>query len=380
MLLLLSSALAGRLVEVEYQEGRILDFAFSSSGMEFTAEVRDVCHFWIQNLWYFEREEEWERPCSDWRPMTDQDPVRRLMAQPRDGKRPIRGPDVSGPHVVAVDITRPHSLRGSVWGAVFQDGAWRVAADGLGAALVLGDLVGETVDRLNLRVVADAVVDTHRDDDIEPVVPVKWHVKNRPELVDDSTVKMDEGVLELVGEDWRCQGLTALYPADFVALTDSLRDQVSYLAERSESCPSAVKAQAPFVCEGAYERVVNSRGAEGLARTFRQVEPIYDHCGPKYTTAVQEKVAALYAEAFSRGRLDDADDLVTTYGDVMGEPWATESRAQVDVMITETIPNRFDWAVQNKAKGQALELIERYGPTLGDQWTAQATRRAERLK
>ena len=372
MLLLLSTALAGRVVEVEYQQARMTDFAFSETGLEFTAEVRDVCHFWIQNLWYFERLEEWERPCSEWRPMTGEDPLRRLMAQPRELKRPIRGPEVAGRHRVAVDITLPNALRGSVYGAEWQDGAWRVAAEGLGAALVLGDLVGEAVDRLNLRVHADATVG-------EETVPVKWQVKNRPELVNDTTLKMERGVLDQVGAPWKCAGLTTLYPTDFVALTDSLYSQVAYLAEWSEACPGAVEAQAPYVCKGALERVENARSIDGLGRTHRQVEPIFEHCGADYTGALQAKVAELYAQAVDRGRLDEADQMVKDFGDVMGEAWTSEARAQVDVMIRETIPNRFDWAVQNKAKAQALELIERYGDVLGDEWTARAQKRADRL-
>ncbi len=369
---LLSMAHAGRLVEVQYQEGRISDLFFSQEGLHFQAEVRDVCHFWVHNLWYFEPLEEWERPCSDWRPMQDLDPQRRLMAQPRELSRPVRGPVLSGSHAVAVDLTLPHGLRGSVWGVSFQDGRWLVAAEALGAALVLADLVGDTADRLNVRVHADAYLG-------EQAVLVKWRANNRPELIEDTTLRIEEAVLERVGASWRCRGLTALHPDDFMALTGELSDQVAYLATREESCPGAVEAQAPAICALAGERVAAAKSPEELAHAHGTVEVIVDHCGADYTGTLQERVAALYAEAFDRGRLDQADDLVRSYGEIMGDRWTTEAGAQVDQMIRDTIPNRFDWAIQNRAKAQALELIERYGPVLGEGWTAEAQRRVERL-
>ncbi len=372
LLWLLSLAQAGRLVEVQYQEGRISDLSFSQDGLHFQAEVRDVCHFWVHNLWYFERLEEWERPCSDWRPMEAIDPQRRLMALPRELSRPIRGPVVAGSHAVAADLTLPHGLRGSVWGAAFENGEWLIASEALGAALVLADLVGEAVERLNLRVHADAYVG-------EQAVLVKWRANNRPELIDDTTLRVEEPTLERVGASWRCQGLTTLHPDDFMALTGELSDQVAYLAARRETCPGAVEKQAPAICTLAQEAVAAARSPEELERAHGVVELIVDHCDIAYTAVLQERIAALYAEAFERGRLDQADDLVRTYGEVMGERWTSEARTQVDQMIRDTIPNRFDWAVQNRAKAQALELIERYGPVLGEGWTSQAQRRVERL-
>ena len=238
LLCLLSLAHAGRLVEVSYQEGRLTKLTFSEHGLDFEAEVRDVCHYWIHNLWYFERVEQWERPCSAWRPMDEVDPLRQLLAEPREGTRPIRGPEVQGHHVVAVDVTLPHSLRGSVWGAAFVDGSWRVSSEALGAALVLGDLVGDTVERLTLRASANVTIG-------DQVRPVQWRANNRPELIDHTLLRMDADVLASLGATWRCDGLTALHPDDFMALTGDLGDQVAYLAERKDSCPRAVAAQAP---------------------------------------------------------------------------------------------------------------------------------------
>ncbi len=372
LLCLLSLAYAGRLVEVSYQEGRLTKVSFSEEGLDFEAEVRDVCHYWIHNLWYFERVEEWERPCSEWRPMQDTDPLRSLLAQPRDESRPIKGPQVEGRHAVAVDVTVPSSLRGSVWGAAFVDGSWRVKADALGAALVLGDLVGDTVERLSLRVHADAYIG-------EQPLPVQWRATNRPELIDHAVLRMDQPLVEQLGAAWRCEGLTALHPDDFLDLTGDLRQQVAYLAERMETCPQAVAAQAPQVCSDATERVTAAVSVEGLGRAHGIVEPIAEHCGPDYEAALQATVATLYAQALDRGRLDQCSALVDGYGALMGETWNTEARAQVDQMIRDTIPNRFDWAIQNRAREQAQELIELYGPVLGETWTAQAERRLTRI-
>ena len=109
------------------------------------------------------------------------------------------------------------------------------------------------------------------------------------------------------------------------------------------------------------------------------VDPIVEHCGEDYLAPLRAKVAGLYAQALDRGRLDQCSSLVDGFGALMGEPWTAEARGQVDQMIRDTIPNRFDWAIQNRAKEQAQELIQLYGPVLGESWTAQAERRLTRI-
>ncbi|MCP4810614.1 MAG: hypothetical protein GY884_35215 [Proteobacteria bacterium] len=366
LLLLIPLADAGRDVSVTWQEARVEDVQLAAHGVEVIVEVRDICSFEIQNLWYFELYSESDRPCSDWRPLTAEEPERRLMAEPARTARPIRGPVVAGQrHSMTATVTTPAALAGSTVEARFESATLVLDGQDLGAALVLADLQREDAPSLSLALDGRMV-------DEPDAVGLRWQVSNRKELVDAYALSLDAQAFPLVAEEWRCAALSAIEPSEYLILSEP-----GLLAGYAvATCDDAAKAQGPALCTAAAGELTNATVVAAEA-TRAWVEPVLDRCGADFTNAARAHVTRHYAVAIGRGDLGDAARLVEIWAAEMGEEWTAEATTQVDELIRDQIPARFDWALRNGATAQAQELFDTYAGVLGPEWTAKAE---ERLK
>lgn len=362
-LLLVPPALAEKRIEVQWQELRVEDQSPGKAGVRIEGSVRDLCSLYIQNPYWFEGHTELDRPCGDWRPLELEEPERRLVLEPIELLLKQRGPVVSGElHRLEARVQTPTALQGSEIQLVHQDGSFLLRSQDLGMALVLADFRGVELPFLSLSLDGQLLVEGS-----EPV-ELRWQVAGRDVPVDVGELRIDGAVLEAVGQDWRCQALQAVEPSDYAELGNP-QALAGYAAK---TCPEAALVQGPPLCRQAAGQI---QDLDSALRLKQELQPVAEHCGKEWAEPAAAWAEEQLALHLKRGDLDQALAIVEAFPEELGAARVQTLDQELRARVQAEIPTRFEWALQNGADEQARQLLESYGPLLGEDWSAQAERR-----
>ena len=362
-LALISPALAERLVAVDWQEVRVDGQTPSKQGLRFEGQVRDLCRLYIQNAYWEEGHTEQGRPCGDWRSLELQEPERRLRLGPIELVLDQRGPKVGGEqHKLVAGVRSPTSLQGSDIQLVHQDGSFLLPAEDLGMVLVLADFRGVALPHLSLS------LDGHLLAEGQEPAELRWTAPNREAPIDQGELRIEGEVLDVLGQDWRCQALQKVSPQDYAQLGE-VRALAGYAAK---VCPQAALVQGPPLCAKAASEIDD---LDSALRLQDELSPVAEHCGRSWSEPAAAWAEERLAVHVQRGDLDLALRIVESFGAELGEPRVAVLSQDLRARVGAEVPSRFDWALANGADEQARQLLDRYGPLLGEAWSQDAQAR-----
>ena len=275
---------------------------------------------------------------------------------------PLRGPKRGVDHRrLTLGFQAPVELSDSEVALQLVGGVLAADVEDLGAALVLADFHGVDVSHIALGL----------EGGLAGAEGVPVHFVDPPRTVPVDVLLLAFDLDSEVAEGWRCQALQLAEPSEYQALSTDRNALAGYAAS---TCPEAAAVQASALCEAAGDDLAEADLDEGIA-IREDIDPVLDFCGPGYRNSAKEHAQAAYETALARGDLDDGLRVVETWASEMGPEWTTAAQEQLDVLVEQQIPSRFDWALHNGALEQARELHQTYGERLGEEWAAKAEAR-----